>query len=424
MHQLISFFKKHWFFIAVLGFILSRWYIFLNPPPYVRYFEEYANIWYYGLPPYLKHWFEYPPATIPFISGPLLLDLSGVGSYRINFRVMTLVVDTLTFLLMMAGMSKLKLSSWTKLFNVGFYLLLTIKAKDFMYENLDTVFALTMLIPAVVPLLIERGKTFVQWLFFWLGTGVKLVNAPLGLVYILDEKRTWLQKIVLSGIACALIWAVPVVIFRSSLGVIIEYHKSRTLQVESFPSLVVRGINVFTKSETIYFSNFKSFDLQGPVSNVMLPVANVTLVVVMAMFAAYVIRHRHIAHQPVFMMKATLIFIFSYFLANKVFSTPYHLWYVPFIVIYPYRSWKERAFFFITSGIFLSVATSPIPSVEVFKGIFLDATLPVVTQVPATVLLLIGAYRLKVEEEERSEKKVHVATEVVETSVKKKKRKK
>src|SRR5262249_55187350 len=136
MQQLLSFLKKYWLPIAILAFIASRLYIFLNPPPYVRYFEEYANIWYYGMPPYLKHWFEYPPATIPFIMIPLLLDLAGIGKYRIDFRLIILGVDVIVYALLLATMRKLNYSWKTKLANAFFYILLTIKAKDFMYENL------------------------------------------------------------------------------------------------------------------------------------------------------------------------------------------------------------------------------------------------------------------------------------------------
>jgi len=82
-------------------------------------------------------------------------------------------------------------------------------------------------------------------------------------------------------------------------------------------------------------------------------------------------------------------------MTNKVFSTPYHLWYLPLLVVYPYRNWRERAFFFSIAAIFLGVATSPIPSIEVVKGLFLDTSLPIFTQIPATILLLWGVTRLQ-----------------------------
>jgi len=400
MKQLIIWLKKHWLLIAISIFAISRVYIFLNPPAYVRYFEEYANIWYYGWPPYLKHWFEYPPATIPFISGPLLLDLHGVGKYRLNFRVMILCFDALLFGLILRVLSKLKFPPLTRLVNVLFYVLLTVKAKDFMYENLDLLFAITLFVPAVAGLLTEKGKSWIQWMMYWLGTGVKLVNVPLGLAYLLDNTRSWKQKILIVLVTGALIWALPIAIFRSSLSVILVYHKDRTLQVESFPSLLVRGVNLFTKSETIYFSQYKSFDLKGPISKVILPISTVALLLGMLILIIYILRNRDQADQPVFLMKTTLLFIFIYFITNKVFSTPYHLWYLPLLTVYPYKNNKERAFFFSVATIFLAVATSPIPSIEVFKGFFLDSFLPILTGVPAIILLLWGTIQLKTKTKE------------------------
>lgn len=398
MQQLLSWVKKYWWVIAILAFVASRVYIFLNPPAYVRYFEEYANIWYYGWPPYLKHWYEYPPASIPFVSGPLLLDLAGIGKYRMNFRVMTLVFDSLLFVVMLKVMHKLKYPPLTKLCNALFYIVLTIKAKDFMYENLDLLFGITMFLPAVAPLLLKKGKGFLQWLMYWLGTGLKLVNAPLALMYFFDSKQSLFKRLVVPLVTFLMIWAIPLAIFRSSLSVVIIYHKNRQLQVESFPSLIVRGANLITKSEEIYFSNYKSFDLRGPISNVVLPVSILAEVIVMAGLCLYIWVNRDRASNPLFMMKVTLLFIFGYFLTNKVFSTPYHLWYLPLLVVFPYRNWKERAFFFVTGAIFLGVATSPIPSIEVIKGLFLDTSLPIFTQIPATLLLFWAITRLDTQE--------------------------
>jgi len=398
MQQLLSWVKKYWWVIAILVFVASRVYIFVNPPVYVRYFEEYANIWYYGWPPYLKHWYEYPPASIPFVTGPLLLDLSGVGDYRMNFRSMSLFIDVIIFAVMLRVMQKLKYPPLTKLLNALFYIALTVKAKDFMYENLDLLFGLTMFLPAVAPYLVTKGKGFLQWIMYWLGTGLKLVNAPLALLYFLGSKQPFLKRLVVPLITFVMIWAIPLAIFRSSLSVIIIYHQNRQLQVESFPALVVRGLNIVTKSEEIYFSQYKSFDLRGPISNVVLPISSVSLFLFVGLLSLFIWVNRDRAANPLFMMKVTLLFIFGYFLTNKVFSTPYHLWYLPLLIIFPYRHWKERAFFYSLTAIFLGVATSPIPSIEIIKGIFLDTSLPVFTQIPATLLLFWGVTRLNTQD--------------------------
>lgn len=403
MQSLRTWFNRNWHFLLLwAAFIVSRVYIFTHPPDYVRYFEEYANIWYYGLPPYLKHWFEYPPATIPFISGPLILDQMGIGKYRLNFRLMILGVDVLVFAILMQVLKKMSLKPMAVLLSLGFYIALTSKAKDFMYENLDLMFAMTMLVPAVAGILVGKSRNWwqsvVQWLMYWFGTGLKLVNAPLAVAYFwaTPALASW-KRILVVGITALLIWGAPLAIFRSSLSVIIIYHKNRQLQVESIPSLIVRGVNLFTKSEEIYFSDYKSFDLRGPISEKMLPLANIALAASMVILTLYILKNRDRASNPYFLMKVTLLFIFAYMTTNKVFSTPYHLWYLPLLVVYPYKSQGQRLWFFFWAAIFAGVATSRIPSVQV-GPFFLDAALPVFAQVPACLILLASVCRLAVPE--------------------------
>jgi hypothetical protein len=397
-NKIFSWVKQNWLWFALAGFLLTRYYIFLNPPPYVRYFEEYANIWYYGLPPYLKHLFEYPPLTIPFISIPLYLDQWKIGLYRMNFRVMMLIVDALVYGVMLFSLKKFQISSWAKLTGVAFYLVMTVKAKDFMYENLDMLFTLSLLVPAVASVISYRWKNVLQWVFYWFGTGIKLINAPLGLVYFLhSEKKLW-QKILLAGITFVLIWGIPLAIFRSSLSVMIVYHKNRGLQVESVPALIARGINIFSKSETIFISEYKSYDIKGPVSDKLLPLSTIALIGSMLFFIWYCWKHREEMENPAFLLKITLIFIFSYLCTNKVFSTPYHLWYLALVAVYPFTTWKERLYFFFCAGIYAGVATTPIPNIEI-AGAQFSTWMPVLLQIPTSILLLIGSYRLKVPSE-------------------------
>jgi len=65
-------FKKNLLIILIfLGFFLGRFYVLNNPPPYYsdvnHDYQRYANMWHYGLTPYLKHFYEYPPATLPIL---------------------------------------------------------------------------------------------------------------------------------------------------------------------------------------------------------------------------------------------------------------------------------------------------------------------------------------------------------------------
>ncbi len=399
MTQIFQWLNRHWLAVAVTVFVVTRLSALLNLPGYIRYFEEYANIWYYGMPPYLQHWFEYPPATIPFISLPLYLDQWGWGVYRWNFITMMLAFDGLLFGLVALTVKKTYSSNLTKLVNLIFYALVTAKAKDFLYENLDLIFTLTLFLPAVAPLLFTKGRSWLTWLAYWLGIGIKLINAPLAAAYQVVEIvgvknwRDWIAKIWIPILSFLVIWAWPLLLYRTALSVIIVYHQNRTLQAESLPAMVVRAINMFTQTETIYLSNYKSYDLQGPISDRILPLSMVGLVILMLIWLGWVIKNRHHANQPLFLMKSTLIFLFSYLAANKVFSTQYHLWYIPLIAVYPYTNQKQRALMFGLAALYLGVATTKIPQIQLGSTDW--ATLiPVLTQIPAGVLLLVYSYGL------------------------------
>lgn len=389
-------FRHYWLVLVLLFFCLSRLYIFTHPPAYVRYFEEYANIWHYGWPPYLKHWYEYPPATIPFVSAPLWLDLAGIGQYRWNFRTMNLAVDTFLFILILLSLSRLRLSWSAKLLSLSFYLLATTKAKDFMYDNLDLLFSLCFFAPAVWPLFSRRTRAVGQWLWFWLGTGLKLINLPLGFAYWWQSQYRWWQRLLLVGVTFLALWAVPLFLYRSSLSVVLVYHQQRQLQVESFPALMVRGLNHWTKSEEIFFSEAKSFDLRGPLSQVALPLSQGALVLFGLGLTYYCWVNRDRGQDPVYLIKVNLIFIFGYFLTNKVFSTPYHLWYLPLLTVYPYRSMRQRVLVLGAAMAYVGAATTAWPAWEVWPGFFLDSSLPIVTQVPLTLFLAWQVIRLPI----------------------------
>jgi hypothetical protein len=297
--------------------------------------------------------------------------------------------------------------------NLAFYLIVTLKAKDFLYENLDLMFVMSMFLPTVASLILPRWQGWVTWLSYWFGIGIKLINAPLGALYWLREIHVarnwqdWIKKSLIPIISFLLIWAGPLLIYRSALSVVIIYHQHRTLQVESLPALIVRAINIFTHTESIYLSDYKSYDLKGPVSNIVLPLALAMLVLVMMAWLIWLFKNRRQTNNSVFLMKATLVFIFSYLAANKVFSTQYHLWYLPLIAVYPYSSQKQRFTFFILTAIFVGVATTRIPPLTVGATDW-STLIPILTQIPIGFWLMISSYTLPVSnqiQERKSAKK-------------------
>jgi hypothetical protein len=60
-----------------------------------------------------------------------------------------------------------------------------------------------------------------------------------------------------------------------------------------------------------------------------------------------------------FSLKLTLIFIFTLFLTGKIFSQPFHLWYLPLIVLFPFQQVKAQLTFMVLALWLLIVDTTP-----------------------------------------------------------------
>jgi len=369
MRKIFKKLVKNWLVFGLVFFVLSRFVVYTNPPYDVRKpegfrgysdvkhdYERYANIWWYGLPPYFKHLYEYPPGAILPTVFPLFLDQSGIGKYYQNYRAQIMVFDFILFFSILAYLQKLKTKKVRKVIAMLFYIVGGLAAKDFLYDGLDLMFSGTIAIGLIIFFLTNQKKlvkSVLFWCFFWLSVAVKLMSAPLAAVYFfiksvtpgcfaIDDK---LKKGVLASIlGMGIVWGLPLVYFRSSLSVFIVYNLGRSFKYASFPYFITATINAFTQTET-KIDKPPDFSLAGPYSGMVLSVFNIILPLAILGVIGYCfwIVYRKKKFDPYMLaVKMTLVYVFTFFLASKVYSQPFPIWTIPLVALVPFTNTKKQ----------------------------------------------------------------------------------
>src|SRR3989344_4260816 len=130
--------KRKLLLLAWLGFFLTRIYILFNPPAnYSDVFHDYrryASMWASGITPYFEHLYEYPPATLPLLYVPEMLNRANIGHYYENYRLQIFLLDILISYFIFRQIIGLITRPAVKIFALVFYNLASLVAKDFFYE--------------------------------------------------------------------------------------------------------------------------------------------------------------------------------------------------------------------------------------------------------------------------------------------------
>lgn len=359
--------RNRCFYIALAVFLLTRFFILKHPPLYYsdvsHDYERYANMWDVGLTPYYKHFYEYPPATIPLLAAPLTVDRAGWGVYYQNYRIQIFLLEIFIFLFIFKAITLLKVKNSTKIVSLAFYLFSPLIAKDFYYEGIDLVFSGSLAI-AITLLLMNKLKPFVTriffWIFFWLSTSLKFLTAPLAAPYFFLSKLKFWQEVKAAGIAFFLIWGFPLLYFRSALAVMFVFHTQRHIKYASFPSYLVETINAWTQTET-RVNMPPDFQLSGPLSDIAEKIVAIVFPVSIALVLAYglyiIYRQKFSAYS--LSLKLALVYIFTIFLTGKIFSQPFHIWYISLIALLPFKTIRHQLAFILPAIWLLIIDTSP-----------------------------------------------------------------
>ena len=339
--------KRALIILAIIGFFISRIYILLNPPPnYSDVFHDYrryAEMWASGIVPYFEHLYEYPPATLPVLYLPEVLNRLNIGHYYQNYRLQIFLFDLVISVFVTGAILKLKTKPINKILAIIFYNLAPAIAKDFFYEGIDWLF-----IGSYALALIYLSKKFWFWLLFWLSTAIKLLTAPLAVVF---AGKDW-KKILITFV---LIWGLPLAIFRSSLGVMFVYNNARGIKYAAFPSFVVETVNYFTHTETRR-NQPPDFELQGPVSSLAEKV--VSLIYPLSILLVLIYGRRQ-PQNYASAIKISLIYFLTMFFTAKIFSQPFHLWLIPLLALFPFKSTKIQLLMMGLVMMLLVVDTTP-----------------------------------------------------------------
>lgn len=350
--------KSHWLKITLvlLIFAVSRAFIYLNPPPNYSDvkadYERYANMWRYGLTPYREHLYEYPPATVPLLSLPLELDQRGIGTYYPNYRAQILLVDTAFFLFLLATV--IYKLPWTKkrwMPAALTYVLITTIAKDFFYEGIDLAFTATALAAFLIPAWFKKTPSWLgqglSWLFFWLSTAIKFLTIPLAAPLFFIFSGSFLKKAIFAGLGFALTWGIAGAIYGSSLSVSFVYNNARPIKYASFPAYIIKVVDHFTQTES-RVDKAPDFPSEGPVSTTVTNINKVFFpVAVLAVVVWGMLQSKKVSGEKTILKSATLlgiygVYTFTLFLTAKTFSQPFHIWYLPLLLVFPFvtkRQW-------------------------------------------------------------------------------------
>jgi hypothetical protein len=363
--------KKAVIAIIFVIFLVSRWYVFENGPKYYSDvkadYERYANMWRYGLTPYREHLYEYPPATIPLLSLPLTLDQASIGKYYSNYRAQVLIIDILFFCYLIWIVQRI---TWLKnrwIESLLFYTILTALSKEFLYEGLDLIFTACATIGLTLATVI-KPKSFllevVIWFFFWLSTAIKFLTLPLvAPLFLLLSSGSLAKRILVCAIGFILVWGLPLAMYRSSLQVSFIHNNNRPIKYAAFPAHIIRWVDSFTHTEEQRMVA-PDFEYTGPVSN---QVTAVTKVVFPAGLLALLLYFTYLIHQKLTPLPLTLtqlkkylssvqklkpdrvaafglliysMYIFYLFIFAKIFSQPFHIWYIPPFILFPFANKK------------------------------------------------------------------------------------
>ena len=293
--------------------------------------------------PYSDFAAEYPPFAMVLILIPGLFSFSSF-SYQIAFGL-----EAYVFLLIglvcvhrIAG----TFSDEPKRFS-DLYIILSICLFDFVMDRYD-IFPTIMCLAALYFIRFDRMEW--AWAMIALGTVTKLypaLMAPVLLIYLCMNGR---KRDALKGVGiCLVIGSLSMLPFiisdPGSAFMFLTYHMDRGMQVEALASSFLMLFGNLGLIDVGYVFNFGSDNIYGPVPDAVAGcMLYLMFITIMSTYVAYWYILRKRDSYPMF-TAACLAVIMLFMLVNKVLSSQYLVWMIPFVVVmamFLKPEWKNR----------------------------------------------------------------------------------
>lgn len=296
-------------------------------------YYKYAGFMLDGQMPYSDFAAEYPPFAMLLILIPGIFSWSSL-SYQIAFGVMVYFF-LLAGVYFVYGIAEKYTEKPGKI--VDWYIIFTIALFDFAVDRYD-VLPMVMILGALY--FISKEKYPAAWAMLAFGTVTKLypaLIAPILLFYLLINKK---NKDAVKGIVICLIIGIgsllPFFIADAETALtFLTYHMDRGLQIESLPASIIMFLSIFGITDITYIFSFGSDNIAGSlpdsIAGVMMPLMIVCLLAAYVCYMMMCKKKTDDGFKGILLMSFLVIMIFM--VVNKVLSSQYLLWIIPFIAL-------------------------------------------------------------------------------------------
>ena len=218
------------------------------------------------------------------------------------------------------------------------YIVFTVILLDFVLDRYD-IFPMVLLIGAVY--FFTREKFDIAWIILALGIMTKLypaVVAPVFLIYLLMRKdyRNAGRGVLICAVI-ALLSLLPFIIADPDTAFsFFTYHVDRGLQTESPAASILMLLGHFGLVDISYVFSYGSDNIAGSVPDTIADLmAPIMIVCLLALYAFYLVRSRDSDRRdgmPAVVLVSFLA-VMAFMLANKVLSSQYLVWMIPFAAL-------------------------------------------------------------------------------------------
>lgn len=330
--------------LLVVGFLSLTKRFVLHQNDLHLYYESSLRL-FQGQIPYRDFPFEYPPlALLPMVL-PQLITLGqplSFQSYMGLFLLENAILSTLVALILLQFLRYSQLS-YRPRWVLSIYLLFIIINAPLLPWRYDLFPALLTLL-ALLCVVVDRPTLA----GLWLGCGITAKIYPIVLIpifsayYLAGRKYHELLRLLLATIGTTCLIILPFwLLAPGKILSFVQYHKLRGLQIETVPAGIISLAHIFRLTQVKQVYNYGANHLVSPLADSILklqPFVFLTtfLIVIVCCLSRFQYER---ANTSVIAIESLVTYIFiallTFTITNKVFSTQYMIWLLPFAPLLP-----------------------------------------------------------------------------------------